>query len=64
MEGLQHRQLLPFDQLAKEKTAGRVFRGLTEGAVNFPPTYKFDKGTSRYERSTGLTVSTSFEGGG
>ena len=36
--------LLACDQLRREMAAGRVFRGLREGTITFPPTYKFDKG--------------------
>ncbi|KAJ7562619.1 hypothetical protein O6H91_03G077500 [Diphasiastrum complanatum] len=36
--------LLGKDQLRTEMTAGRVFQGMREGAINFPPSYKFDKG--------------------
>lgn len=36
--------LLACDQLRREHLAGRVFRGLREAPITFPPTYKFDKG--------------------
>ncbi len=36
--------LLACDQLRREMVAGNVFRGLREGKIVFPPTYKFDKG--------------------
>jgi len=36
--------LLACDQLRREMVAGNVFRGLREGKITFPPTYKFDKG--------------------
>lgn len=36
--------LLRYDQLRKEMKAGRVFQGMREGLLNFPPTYKFDRG--------------------
>ncbi|ODA83349.1 hypothetical protein RJ55_01862 [Drechmeria coniospora] len=32
----------PLDQLTRERTAGRTLHGLTEHAVRFPPTYKYD----------------------
>lgn len=38
--------LLKRDQLRTEMIAGHVFHGLREGRINFPPTYKFDKGIS------------------
>lgn len=31
------------DQLRAEMKTGRVFQGLREGEVKFPPTYKFEK---------------------
>eukprot|EP00252_Welwitschia_mirabilis_P025610 TRINITY_DN8082_c0_g1_i1.p1 TRINITY_DN8082_c0_g1~~TRINITY_DN8082_c0_g1_i1.p1 ORF type:complete len:1116 (+),score=222.87 TRINITY_DN8082_c0_g1_i1:22-3369(+) len=36
--------LLQYDQLRSEMSAGRVFQGMHEGFINFPPTYKFDRG--------------------
>ena len=41
------------DQCSKERVAGRVFQEprLYEGPLAFPPTYKFDKGTSTYDSS-------------
>ena len=36
--------LLEKDQLRAEMTAGRVFQGMREADISFPPTYKFDKG--------------------
>lgn len=36
-------KLLPFDQLTREKTAGRTLHALTESQINFPPTYKFSE---------------------
>ncbi len=36
--------LLACDQLRREMAVGNVFRGLREGVIAFPPTYKFDKG--------------------
>jgi|AntRauMFilla1563_2_1112583.scaffolds.fasta_scaffold107104_1 hypothetical protein len=47
IEARKYQQLLPLDQLSKERANGRVFRGFREGQVCFAPTYKFDKGTSR-----------------
>ena len=36
--------LLEKDQLRAEMAAGRVFQGMREADILFPPTYKFDKG--------------------
>lgn len=42
------RELRRLDQCRRERVAGRTFKGLREGVLRFPPTYKFDKGaTSR-----------------
>jgi len=35
--------LMGADQCRREMAAGRAFVGLQEGAITFPPTYKFDK---------------------
>lgn len=55
MEGL-----LKHDQLRHELKAGKTLHGLQEGKITFPPTYKFVKGTDRYqvrrELSSDLTV--------
>lgn len=34
------------DQCRREMAAGRVFKGLREGALTFRPTYKFDKASA------------------
>ena len=41
--------LLKYDQLTQEMKAERTMHGLKEGKINFPPTYKFVKGTDRYQ---------------
>jgi len=46
-----HEVLLANDQLEREKRRGNVFVGFREGPLNFPPTYKFDKGTDTYDSS-------------
>ncbi|GJP82479.1 hypothetical protein CLOP_g12734, partial [Closterium sp. NIES-67] len=38
--------LLAGDQLRREMACGRAFRGMEEGLIAFPPTYKFDRGTT------------------
>lgn len=35
--------MLPYDQLRGQMADGRVFHGLVEGPIGFPPTYKFEK---------------------
>lgn len=42
--------LLTQDQLRNEMIAGRTFRGMREGIINFAPTYKFDPGTSGLQK--------------
>ena len=42
-------QLVRADQLAAARAAGAVFRGFCEGEVLFPPTYKYNTGTSDFD---------------
>nr|CCA22575.1 inositol polyphosphate 5phosphatase putative [Albugo laibachii Nc14] len=42
--------LLPHDQLLIERRRGNVFHGFEEASITFPPTYKFQAGTSRYDK--------------
>ncbi|KAI8923326.1 hypothetical protein BC831DRAFT_501480 [Entophlyctis helioformis] len=44
-------ELLRFDQLQIERSSSRSFNGFDEGAITFPPSYKYDVGTSRYDTS-------------
>lgn len=39
-----------YDQLNMERIQGRVFSGFSESPLNFLPTYKYQPGTSSYER--------------
>ncbi|KAF7713340.1 Uncharacterized protein PECH_001493 [Penicillium ucsense] len=39
------------DQLNLHMLAGRVFQYYSEGLITFPPTYKYDVGTDRYDTS-------------
>eukprot|EP00210_Caulerpa_lentillifera_P000892 g863.t1 len=50
--------LLEVDELSVEKAAGNVFQGFTESPIDFPPTYKFIRGTNYY---TGEIEETSSE---
>lgn len=43
-------QLVKYDQLVMERQKGNVLKGFEEGPLNFPPTYKFQAGTSEYEK--------------
>ena len=38
------------DQLIREKAAGNTFHNFVEAPVNFAPTYKYQAGTSKYEK--------------
>ncbi|XP_057845710.2 type II inositol polyphosphate 5-phosphatase 15 isoform X1 [Cryptomeria japonica] len=44
--------LLVKDQLRREMKAGRVFQGMREGDIKFPPTYKFDRGQAGWQGYT------------
>uniref|UniRef100_A0A2N9HYQ3 Inositol polyphosphate-related phosphatase domain-containing protein n=1 Tax=Fagus sylvatica TaxID=28930 RepID=A0A2N9HYQ3_FAGSY len=41
-------ELLNNDQLSKELRSGHVFDGWKEGAIDFPPTYKYEINSDRY----------------
>ncbi|KAL3664867.1 hypothetical protein V7S43_010045 [Phytophthora oleae] len=43
-------ELVQHDQLTNEMKHGRVLKGFEEGPLTFPPTYKFQAGTSGYEK--------------
>jgi hypothetical protein len=43
--------MLHNDQLSRERRRGMVFPGFREAHIAFPPTYKFDVGTDRYDTS-------------
>ncbi|RLN14207.1 hypothetical protein BBJ28_00004768 [Nothophytophthora sp. Chile5] len=43
-------QLVQHDQLTIERKRGNVLKGFEEGELRFPPTYKFQAGTSEYEK--------------
>lgn len=40
-DSLHYSNLLPFDQLTRERRAGNTLHGLSEATISFPPTYKF-----------------------
>jgi len=46
-----HEALLEYDQLYQQIDHGNCFRGFDEGALNFRPTYKFDKDSDTYDSS-------------
>ncbi|CAH0482792.1 unnamed protein product [Peronospora belbahrii] len=43
-------ELVQHDQLTIERQRGMVLKGFEEGVISFPPTYKFQAGTSVYEK--------------
>ncbi|KAJ2844637.1 Inositol-1,4,5-trisphosphate 5-phosphatase 1, partial [Coemansia erecta] len=52
----QLQSLMMYDQLSTQMAAGRVFSGYTEADIDFPPTYKFDRGTTTYDTSEKMRV--------
>lgn len=50
------RLLYRFDQLESLRTSHTLFDKFDEGRIDFAPTYKFDKGTDRYDTSEKLRV--------
>lgn len=44
-------ELLPYDQLKASISLKKVFHNFYEGPINFPPTYKYDLMTDRYDTS-------------
>jgi len=49
--GALMQQLLRRDQLLQTIASGRAFAGFHEAPITFLPTFKFDKGTSKYDTS-------------
>ncbi|SPO26090.1 related to INP52 - phosphatidylinositol phosphate phosphatase [Ustilago trichophora] len=47
----QYELLYRYDQLESLRTSGSLFDDFEEGKIDFAPTYKFDKGTDRYDTS-------------
>lgn len=43
--------VLDFDQLNYLKNEGFIFRGYSEDEIHFPPTYKYDPGTNKFDTS-------------
>lgn len=41
--------MFPEDQLNKQMKLGKTFNSFIEGKINFAPTYKFKKGTTKYD---------------
>jgi hypothetical protein len=50
MQG-DYAKLFEYDQLSNQMIAGESFPYFIEMEIKFPPTYKFDKGTSNYDTS-------------
>lgn len=51
IETQQFAKLFEYDQLNKQMTAGESFPFFDEMEIKFPPTYKFDNGTTTYDTS-------------
>eukprot|EP00198_Chlamydomonas_reinhardtii_P003161 XP_001692497.1 inositol polyphosphate phosphatase-like protein [Chlamydomonas reinhardtii] len=51
--------LINVDQLHRERTAGRVFKGWHEGRITFAPTYKYKVGTNTYNGDDAPSASAS-----
>ncbi|KAH9446425.1 hypothetical protein MJO28_016575 [Puccinia striiformis f. sp. tritici] len=49
-------ELLAADQLLEHMASQAVFHKYTEGTINFPPTYKYDVGTDRYDTSEKMRI--------
>ncbi|XP_047735563.1 inositol polyphosphate 5-phosphatase OCRL isoform X2 [Hyalella azteca] len=47
----QYETLLKLDQLNQQRRIGRVFKGYSEGPINFQPTFKYDKDTDSWDSS-------------
>lgn len=43
--------LLEYDQLTRERMLGRAFSGFREGRISFLPTFKYDKGSDKFDSS-------------
>ncbi|KAJ1962758.1 Inositol-1,4,5-trisphosphate 5-phosphatase 1 [Dipsacomyces acuminosporus] len=48
--------LVMYDQLSIQMAENKVFRGYSEAEIHFPPTYKYDVGTDRYDTSEKVRV--------
>ena len=46
-----YKELYSNDQLSIELAKTDIFKGLVEGPLRFRPTYKFDRGSDRYDSS-------------
>ena len=46
-----YRDLLRHDQLLKTISSGKAFYNFAEGPIDFPPTFKYDKGANVYDSS-------------
>jgi hypothetical protein len=44
--------LLEHDQLIRERVLGHSFAGFNEGAISFMPTFKYDKGSDKFDTSS------------
>eukprot|EP01064_Diplonema_japonicum_P009837 TRINITY_DN17266_c0_g1_i1.p1 TRINITY_DN17266_c0_g1~~TRINITY_DN17266_c0_g1_i1.p1 ORF type:complete len:449 (+),score=59.14 TRINITY_DN17266_c0_g1_i1:43-1389(+) len=49
----QYTSLMAHDQLARTMKTGESFEGFCEAPIDFPPTYKYERGTDEYACSLG-----------
>lgn len=51
-DGIVSRAVLESDQLNLLRRDGLIFRGFHESEITFPPTYKYDVGTNKFDTSS------------
>eukprot|EP01080_Neovahlkampfia_damariscottae_P009143 gene9143-1231_t len=51
IEKKKYSTLMEYDQLTKEKFKNGVFKNFEEEEIDFPPTYRLDRGTNTYDTS-------------
>lgn len=51
IEREKYSEVLKYDQLKEQMKLENVFKGFTEGQINFRPTYKYDTGTDNWDSS-------------
>ena len=49
IEKQKFKELLQYDQLSGQQNTEKILQDFLEANIHFPPTYKFNKGTSNYK---------------